>query len=356
MRFISADDLRALVPMRDAIGTVRDAFAALSAGRARIPIRTAVPVPERDAVLLAMPGALDGTTALGAKLVTIFPRNAGHGQPVVQALVVLMNGEYGHPVAVLEGTSLTALRTGAATGAATDLLARRDAGIVALFGAGIQARTQLEAVCVVRPVTQVRVVGRTAARTHAFAEWARAQAWIRGATVIVATDPALAVRGAEIVITATTSATPVFPGAAVEAGAHVNAVGAFQPATREVDSDLVARASVFVDSRDAALAEAGDLVIPMNEGRFTPGQIRAELGELVAGRGGRSSVAEVTLFKSVGNAVQDLAVAALAVRRAEEAGRGVGVSLGGRASWIGGGPGPKGGSLDPPAKGRGRHT
>ncbi len=201
-----------------------------------------------------MPGALGGrdpavggpevaakAAVLGAKLVSVFPQNRAADAPVIQAVVLLFDGADGRPLALIEGGTLTALRTGAATGVATDLLARPDAGIVTFFGAGVQARTQLEAVCAVRPVTQIRIVGRTPGRTAAFAAWARGQDWVRGATIVAVTDPELAVRGAEIVVTATTSPTPVFPGRAVDPGTHVNAVGAFQPTTREVDSDLVAR-------------------------------------------------------------------------------------------------------------------
>lgn len=341
MLLITAAELRALVPMRDAIGAVRQAFVALSSGRAAVPVRTVVPVAGRGAVFLAMPGVLapaespsaegaaDGSAGLGAKLVSVFPGNAASGLPVVQAVVVLFGEEDGRPLALIEGTALTALRTGAASGVATELLALPEAGIVALFGAGAQARTQLEAVCTVRPVTQVRVVGRTRERAQAFVAWAREQAWIGGATVLAAADPETAVRGAEIIVTATTSATPVFPGRAVRAGAHVNAIGAFLPKTREVDSDLVGRAAVFVDSRAAALAEAGDLLIPISEGVLTPEAIRGEIGEVAARGTGRRTPDEITLFKSVGNAAQDLAVAALAVARAEAGGRGTRVALGG---------------------------
>jgi ornithine cyclodeaminase len=339
VRIITAADLRRLVDMASAIAAVRDAFEALSAGRAEVPVRTVVGVPNRQAVLLAMPGAVDRAHSaagpierqIGAKLVTVFPGNARAGRPIIHALVVLLDGTDGRPTAVIEGASLTALRTGAAGGLAADLLAPREAQIAAIFGAGVQARTQLEALCAVRDLTQIRVVGRSLARTAAFAEWARAQPWTRGATVIVASDPALAVRGADVVVTATTSATPVFPGTAVAAGAHVNAVGAFQPDAREIDSDLVERAAVFVDSREAALAEAGDLLIPIKEGRFASDRIRGEIGEVIAGRAGRRSAAETTVFKSVGNAVQDVAVGHLAAERAVERNLGVEVALEGDA-------------------------
>ncbi|MDQ7857974.1 MAG: ornithine cyclodeaminase [Armatimonadota bacterium] len=331
MLLLGAADLRALVPMADAIAAVREAFVALSAGGAAVPVRAAVTLPDSDAVFLAMPGALaargGGAAALGAKLVSVVPANAAVGRPVVDALMVIFDPGSGQPVAVIEGASLTSLRTGAASGLATDLLALPEASIVALFGAGVQARTQLEAICTVRAVTQVRVVARSRERAEAFAAWAREQWWIRGATVVAATDPETAVRGAEVVVTATTSATPVFPGRAVAPGTHVNAVGAFQPHTREVDADLVARAAVFVDSREAAHAEAGDLLMAAGEGRFRFEDVRAEIGEVAAGRAGRRSREEITLFKSVGHAVQDLAVAALAARRAAARERGVRVTL-----------------------------
>jgi ornithine cyclodeaminase/alanine dehydrogenase-like protein (mu-crystallin family) len=340
MRILSAADLRRLVDMPSAIEAVRHAFAALSSGRAEVPVRTSVSVPSRRAVLLAMPGAVDSADqssesgdrrerAIGAKLVTVFPDNARAGRPIIHAIVALLDGGDGRPTALIEGASLTALRTGAAGGLATDLLARKDAGIVAIFGAGVQARTQLEAVCAVRDITQVRIVGRDRARADVFAEWTRAQRWLGGATVIVAADPALAVRGADIITTATTSSVPVFPGSAVERGVHVNAVGAFQPQTREIDTDLIERAAVFVDSREAALAEAGDLVIPISERRFAPERIRAEIGDVVLGRAGRQSNDEITIFKSVGNAAQDVVVAHLAAARAVEQGVGVEVSLDG---------------------------
>ncbi len=327
MLVLSADDVRVLVSMPDAIGAVREAFVALSAGRATVPVRTAVPLPVEGAVFLAMPASLPGLPALGAKLVSVFPRNRGTGRPVVQAVVALIDTHTGAPSAVIEGTSLTALRTGAATGLATDLLARRDANIVTVFGAGAQARTQLEAVCAVRHVTQARVVSRTAGHAEGFARWALEQPWIRGATVLAASSVDLAVRGADIIITATTSATPVFPGRLAAHGMHINAVGSFQDHTREVDSDLVARSVIVVDSREAALAEAGDLVIPLREGRIAGAETWAELGEVAAGKGGRQRPDEITLFKSVGNAVQDLAVGVLAVRRAVETGRGQRVRL-----------------------------
>jgi len=329
---LSGEDLQALVPMRDAIAAVRQAFIELSAGRAVVPLRTHVPVAAHSGALLAMPAYLPAAGGLGAKLVAVFPGNPERGLPTISATVILLDAATGQPAALIEGTYLTALRTGAAGGLAADLLARPDAGIVALFGAGAQGRTQLEAVCTVRRVTQIRVVDRQPEHAAAFTEWAREQPWLGGASVFAVDDPALAARGAEIVITATTSPTPVFPGAEVAPGTHITAVGAYTPETREVPGDVAARAAIFVDSRAAALTEAGDLIIPIREGRLSPDAIRAEIGEVAAGTApGRTSPHEVTLFKSVGHAVQDLAVARLAVVRAEASGRGLRIALGGGA-------------------------
>jgi ornithine cyclodeaminase/alanine dehydrogenase-like protein (mu-crystallin family) len=328
VRVISSRDLRELVPMADAIAAVRQAFIELSAGRAVVPLRAHVPVASQEAALLAMPGYLPAMGGLGAKLVTVFPRNPSRGLPTISATVVLLDAGTGEPAALIEGTYLTALRTGAAGGVAADLLARREAGIVVLFGAGAQGRTQLEAVCTVRPVTQIRVVDARAGAAEACVTWAREQPWLRDATAVVASDAELAVRGAEIVITATTSATPVVPDGAVAPGAHITAVGAYTPQTREIPGEVVARAAVFVDHRAAALAEAGDLVLAARDGLFSPEAVRAEIGEVAAGVApGRTRDDEITLFKSVGHAVQDLAVAGLALARAEAGGRGQHVEL-----------------------------
>jgi ornithine cyclodeaminase len=328
MRVISARDLRELVPMTDAIAAVRQAFVELSAGRATVPLRTHVPVSGSDGALLAMPASLPAIGGLGAKLVTVFPRNPARRLPTIFATVVLLDAETGEPEALVEGTYLTALRTGAAGGLAADLLGRPDAGIVALFGAGAQARTQLEALCAVRAVTQVRVVDSQRDAADRFVSWAGAQPWLGGATIVVAADPALAVRGADLIVTATTSPTPVVPDAEVAPGAHVTAVGAYTPHTRELPGSLVARAAVVVDSRTAALAEAGDLVMPIAEGLFRPDAIRAEIGEVAAGTVvGRQGRDEITVFKSVGHAVQDLAVGRLAFTRAAAANAGIAVEL-----------------------------
>jgi len=320
LRLLTGGDLRRLVPMADAIGIVERAYVELSAGRATVPLRTHLEAEGGSA--LYMPAYLPALPALGAKVVSVFPGNPTRGLPTITAVALIQDPRTGAPLGLIEGASLTALRTGAASGLATRLLAREDAHICALFGAGAQGRTQLEAVCAVREITQVRVVDRDPEKAATFARWAGGQPWIAGATVVAA-PPLLAVRGADVIITATTSSTPVVAGGDVAEGAHVNAIGAFTPQTREVDGALVERATVVVDSRTACLAEAGDLLLAIGEGRFAPERIHAEIGEIAAGvRPGRRTPSEITLFKSVGTAALDVAVGSAALARAAARGAG----------------------------------
>ncbi|MFQ5341437.1 MAG: ornithine cyclodeaminase family protein, partial [Anaerolineae bacterium] len=213
-------------------------------------------------------------------------------------------------------------RTGAGSGLATELLAREDAEVVAVFGAGAQARTQLEAVRTVRPIREVRIVSRTRESAQQFVDE------IEGVEARVLDDRSAAVRGAGIIIAATTSSTPVFDGRDVEPGTHINGIGSYTPEMQEVDATVVQRAKIVVDQREAALAEAGDLIIPIRQGLVRAADIYAELGEIVNGeKAGRTSDDEITFFKSVGNAAQDVATARWVLRAAEERGLGTVVAL-----------------------------
>jgi ornithine cyclodeaminase len=312
LRILSADDVRRSLPMPAAIEAMREAFGALAAGRADVPVRTSVPCAN-DGTLLVMSGRVSDPAALGAKLVSVFPGNAASGQPVVQATVLLLNAESGAPYAVLDGTSLTAIRTGAASGLATDLLARKDARRVAILGSGVQARTQLEAVCCVRSIESVAVWSRTRANAERFAEEQSAERRAQGA-VRVAASPDDAVRNADIVCCATSSSEPVLSSADVADGVHVNAVGSFMPGMREFEPALLGRARVVVDQREAAMAEAGEVIVAINGGLVRRDSL-IELGAIVNGAArGRASDDEITVFKSVGLAVQDLVAGARAVR------------------------------------------
>lgn len=320
LRILSASDVRSAIDMRQAIEAMREAFGQLSAGQATVPLRT--PVETEKGLTLFMPAYLRGTGDLGAKIVSVYPDNPTLGLPTITAAVVVLDSRTGRPLALMDGTYLTALRTGAASGLATELLAHPEAQVVTVFGAGVQARTQLEAVRAVRSIREVRIVARTQASAERFA------AELGGVRVRVMDDRRAAVRGAEIVIAATTSATPVFDGRDVEPGTHVNGIGSYTPEMQEVDATLVQRAKVVVDSREAALAEAGDLIIPLRQGLITEDHIYAELGEIVIGaKPGRTADDEITFFKSVGIAVQDVVAARWVLKAAEQKGLGTVVEL-----------------------------
>lgn len=328
MLALTADDIRALVPMRDAIDLMKEAFRDLSSGAASAPLRTPIDVPAERAVSLFMPAAVPSVGGLGLKVVSVFPNNPSRGLPTIHALVCLISPEDGTPLAIMDGTYLTALRTGAVSGAATDLLARASARVLALFGTGAQAVTQAQAVCAVREIAAIRVVGRSAAKAEAFIGRMRALDATTAAKMTVARDAAAALRGAHVVCTATAATAALFDDRHVEPGTHINAVGAYTPAMQEVPAETVARALIVVDQRAAAWAEAGDLVIARDRGLITADNIHAELGEVVAGtRAGRQSDDQITFFKSVGNAVQDIAVARRAVDRATARGIGQTVNL-----------------------------
>ncbi len=327
MLALTATDVRALVPMSDAIPLMKAAFADLSAGRAFAPVRTPVPTAAENGVTLVMPAAVPAVAGLGLKVVSVFPHNPARGKPLIYALVVLVDPTDGSPLAVLDGTGLTALRTGAVSGAATDLLARPDAQVLALFGAGVQAVTQARAVCAVRPITEIRVYSRTLERVTRFIAAMRESDPAIGALMQSADTPAEALRGAHIVCTATTAIAALFDDADLSLGTHLNAVGAYTPMMQEIPTETLARAYVVVDQHAAAWEEAGDLIRARDAGLLTEHET-TELGAIVNGAApGRTDASQITLFKSVGNAVQDIAVARIAVDRARERGMGHDIAL-----------------------------
>ncbi len=324
MLVLNADEVRRALPMGAAIEAMKQAFAALSAGRAVVPPRAHLPVEPHDGESLVMPAFVrhEAGDALAVKVVSLFDRNAERGLARIQAAVLALDPETGRPEALLEGATLTAIRTAAASGLATDLLARPDSRTAAVFGAGVQARTQLEAVCTVRKIETAWVYDPLAGAAEAFAAEMAGYGPIP-ADVRPAADPRRAVADADVICTATTSATPVFADADLKSGAHVNAVGSYQPDVQEVPAETVVRARVVVDSRQAALEETGDLIRPIRQGLITADHIHAELGDLVLGRAeGRGSPDQLTLFESVGVAVQDALAARTALRRARQLGLG----------------------------------
>lgn len=314
--------------MAQAIEIVKGAFAQLSSGQAVVPIRTQLEVARHEGITLFMPAYLQESDDLGVKIVSVFPHNLEMGLATIYALVAVVDAETGCPTAVMDGTYLTALRTGAASGAATDILARTDARVAAVFGAGVQGRTQLEAVCQVRDIEKAWVYDVNREAAEKYAEEVRERGGRIPADTTVASSPTEAVREADVICTATTSRTPVFADADLKAGVHINAIGAFTPEMQEVPEDTIKRARLVVDSREACWAEAGDLIIPRYKGLISEGDIYAELGEIVAGaKRGRESDEEITFFKSVGNAVQDVSVARKVLEEAGRLGLGLEVEL-----------------------------
>jgi alanine dehydrogenase len=325
IRFLTGSDVRRALPMRDAVEAMKAAFRELSAGRVVVPMRTHVNLPEHQGGVLMMPAYSPDTKRFGLKVITLFENNPGLNLPFIQGMVMVFDTVTGRPLAIMEGTTLTAIRSGAASGAATDLLARGDACKAAIFGAGIQGRTQLEAVCAVRPIREASICDVDHDRASAFAREASLQL---GIPVTVAKSSAQALAGADVICTATTSATPVFDDSEVATGTHINAIGSYKPHIREIPPETVVRAHVVVDQTDAAWEEAGDLIMPMQAGLIGLDHIRAELGEIIAGtKPGRPNPDAVTFFKSVGNAIQDLAAASLALANAERLGIGTEVPM-----------------------------
>jgi ornithine cyclodeaminase/alanine dehydrogenase-like protein (mu-crystallin family) len=327
LRILSAQDVRQALPMAEVIAGMKEAYATLSSQQATVPLRSQIPIPAHQGTALFMPAYLSGQDDLAVKIVTVFPENARRHEPTIYATVLVLDGITGRPLALLEGSALTAIRTGAGSGAATDVLARPEAETVAIIGSGTQARTQLEAVCTVRTIRQARVYSPNRVHAQAFAREMAGQGSIPG-SIAVAASAAEAVRGADIVCTATTASRPVFDGRDLQPGCHVNAVGSFTADMQEVDSETVRRALVVVDSRPAVLAEAGDLLVPLAAGVIGLEHIHAELGEIIAGRKpGRQSAEQITYFKSVGVAVQDVVAGRIALENALALGLGTVVDL-----------------------------
>jgi len=312
--YLSAEEVHRALPMPDAIAAMKEAFVQLSNGQVALPPRRRIEAPGEQgaALVMACHSAAQGLFAL--KFITLFDTNRQCGLPLIQALVILSDAITGTHLAVLEGAALTAVRTGAASGAATDALARPDAAVAAIFGAGVQARTQLEAVSAVRRIRQARVFDPNAALADQFAA---EMAQRLGLPVARASSPAKALEDAGVVCTATTAPTPVFEDHELPPGAHINAVGSYKPQVAEIPADTVRRARVVVDHRASALEEAGDLLAALRRGLIDQAHFSTELGEVLAGRArGRQSAEEVTLFKSVGVAIQDLCAASRALANA----------------------------------------
>jgi alanine dehydrogenase len=323
MLILNREDIKAVVTMQDAIQAMEEAFRELAGGQVQVPPRHVINVPGSGEVLI-MPGYLGNMRALGFKVVSSYPDNPERfGMPTVRAAIAYYDPTTGEHLALMDGTYLTAVRTGATSGLATRYLAREDRQVVGVLGAGVQAEAQLEAMCCVRSIGLAKVYSRSLSHAIAFAG---RMSRLLGVDVRPVDSARDAVVGSDIVITATTSPHPVVMGDWLSSGTHINAIGAHTPTTRELDGNAISMAKVCVESLEAALQEAGDIIIPLTEGLIGRDHVYAALGELAAGqKPGRVHAAEITVFKSVGLAVEDVAIAKLAYDRAEA--RGVGLAV-----------------------------
>jgi ornithine cyclodeaminase len=316
-----------LLPMAACVDAMAEALGSLAKGDAVLPLRSLSWMPDRSGLIGLMPGYLGTPRALGLKVITYLPGNHRTDRDSHQGAVLLFDTTTGELLAVIDASSITGIRTAAASGLATRLLARDDAGDLAILGSGVQAASHLDAMKAVRTLRRVRVWSKTAAQAEAFARYHGKRL---GLTIEASPSARDAVAGADLICTATASSEPVLFGDWIAEGAHINAVGACFPASRELDTAAVVKARLYVDRRESALAESGDFLIPKKEGAIGDDHILAEIGELVLGRAaGRGSPHEITLFKSLGIAVEDLAAAHLIHARARAEGKGIEVDFGG---------------------------
>ena len=324
MLILSKEEVWQALAMSETIAAMKTAFAAFSSGKAEVPLRNRLLIPPHEAVSLIMPAYLQeqDSEALAVKIVSVYPHNAAAGLPLIHAAVLVLEADTGRPIALLEGGELTASRTGAASGAATDILARKDSQVAAIFGAGVQGRAQLEAICTVRPIQTAWIYDQDQPQVSHFIEEMAGYGPIP-ADLRPANTPQQAVAEADIICCATTSQIPVFEDRHLISGVHINAVGSFTEEMQEIPAETIQRSLLVVDSRQAVLNETGDILKPLQSGLIDEGHIYAELGELVLGqKTGRKNASQITCFKSVGIAVQDAAAARLALQTAMHLGIG----------------------------------
>lgn len=318
-------DVEHLLPMAECIDVMADALGATTRGDALLPLRQVLRLHSGRDAFAVMPAVLGN--AIGAKVITVFPGNDATPYESHIGVILYFDDTHGRLLAIIDASSVTAIRTAAVSGLATRLLANTGASRLAILGAGVQAMTHLEAMCAVRPIEQVAVWSRSEARRAQFCRWARTRFAL---AVTPCTTAEEAVHGADVICTVTASREPVLQGAWVSPGAHINAVGASIASARELDSQTVIQAQLYVDRRESAMAEAGDFLIPRDEGEIDNAHIRGELGELVLGRvPGRTDATQRTLFKSLGLAVEDVACARFIYERALATGVGTWIELGG---------------------------
>ena len=322
---LSRHDVERMLSMPKCIELMEDALTSLARGEVLLPLRPVLKIPDSQNVFALMPAYSRPLGAIATKLISVYPGNHGTAVDSHQGVVMLFDAANGTPLALMDAISITAIRTAAVSGVATKLLARHDARTLAILGSGTQARTHLDAMLAARPFTHVRVWSRDTSHARAFAKEAARRHVV---DLSISETAEVAVLDADVVCTVTAAREPVLFGQWVGDGTHVNAVGASLPTTRELDSQLVRRARVFVDRRESAMNEAGDLLIPMKDGAINENHIVAEIGELLAGKAAiRRDDRDVTLFKSLGLAIEDLACAVYLHEQAKRENAGAWVEL-----------------------------
>jgi ornithine cyclodeaminase len=323
---VNQAEVERLLPMSDCITVMTDALMALANGQVHLPLRMVVRPREASGVLALMPAYVSGERAsYGVKIIGVFNGNPAIGKDSHQGAVLLLSGETGEPLALMNASAITAIRTAAVSGVATRVLARAEAGDLAIIGAGVQARSHLAAMACVRSIRRVRVISRNPEHAQQFARDVRPgyPFPIEAVNTLEA-----AVRDADLIVTATSSAEPVLKRDWVSQGAHLDVVGASQAFAREVDAATMAASSLFVDRRESTLNESGDYLFALREGAIGPDYIRAEIGEVLIGaKAGRINPDEITLFKSLGLAIEDLAAAEYVYRQAQSTGAGMWVEF-----------------------------
>lgn len=323
MLILNKKDLEELLPMEEVLEVLATGFREVKEGRCVVPVRYHLGVAEYEGQFLFMPALLTGLKQAGTKIVSVFPKNALRGKPTIYATYLLCDPTTGELLALMEGATLTGIRTGGASGLATQYLARKEAKVLGVIGTGFQSFYQVRAIQAVRPIEEVRAFDVDSKRLRDFSE--RISPFLK---VTPVSSPSEAVRGSDILVTATTSTSPVFSGRDLKPGTHINAIGAFRPDMRETDDETILRARIVVDTFEGCLSEAGDLLIPMAEGKLLKEAIYGDLGDLVTGRKvGRQSEEEITLFKSVGFAMEDVVTASHAFEKASRQGKGVRIEM-----------------------------
>jgi alanine dehydrogenase len=324
LKVISKKDIEKLIDMKEVITLMEKAFADYSSGKIVVPLRTSINIEKHKGDILFMPAYLSDEDALGVKIVSVYPGNREKSMQTIFSTLMLNDTETGEPIALMDAEVITAFRTGAVTGAAAKHLSNTDSRIISLFGAGIQARAQLEAVCAVRNIVKIYVFSLNKERLKNFCSEMSVKLKIQ---VIEGTDQREALEQSDIIITATTSSTPVLNGDYVKKGTFISSVGSFTSSMQEVPDEVVVKSTIVVDTYNSALKEAGDIVIPLEKGIITKHNIKGELGDVIQNKISRQSNDEIIFFKSVGLAFQDMAVAPKIYEKAVALGAGQDVEI-----------------------------